>query len=76
MANERITEDPGRQMRLITEDLLSLGRSEAGGWTKAQLALLGVPWPPVTGWKKTVLGKQITAAAAAAFVAGKNLPPA
>lgn len=23
----------------------------AGGWTKAQLAQWGVPWPPPKGWK-------------------------
>lgn len=27
-------------------------RTTAGGWTKAQLAEWGVPWPPPRGWKK------------------------
>jgi hypothetical protein len=62
-------------MPLITEELLALGRSDAGGWSKAQLAVLGVPWPPVTGWKKTVLGRRITDDAAAAFIAGKKVTP-
>lgn len=28
-----------------------------GGWTKADLASLGVPWPPPHGWKKKLLTK-------------------
>jgi predicted RNA polymerase sigma factor len=27
-------------------------RTPKGGWTKAQLAEWGVPWPPPRGWKK------------------------
>ena len=26
-----------------------------GGYTKAQLASLGVPWPPPKGWKKKLI---------------------
>jgi hypothetical protein len=58
----------------ITEDLLSRGRSAAGGWTRAQLELIGVPWPPVAGWKVTVLGGDLTDAEAASFIAGKGAP--
>lgn len=28
-----------------------------GGWTKADLASLGVPWPPPKGWRKRLEGK-------------------
>jgi hypothetical protein len=31
-------------------------RTPAGGWTKAQLAEWGVPWPPTKGWKERLLG--------------------
>ena len=61
-------------MPFVTEELLALGRSDAGGWTRAQLAVLGVPWPPVTGWKKTVLSKPIAHEAAVAFIEGKKAP--
>ena len=27
-------------------------RTPAGGWTKAQLAQWGVPWPPSKGWRQ------------------------
>lgn len=33
------------------QDILD-GRSERGGWTRAQLAEWGVPWPPPKGWRK------------------------
>lgn len=33
-------------------------KSSNGGWSKAQLALLGVPWPPVKGWKEQIQPSQ------------------
>jgi hypothetical protein len=44
----------------IGEALLLQGRTLEGGWTKAQFKILGVPWPPRKGWKKSVIGKAIT----------------
>lgn len=64
--------DPPRgslRMTLITEALLHAGCSVAGGWKKAQLALIGVPWPPPAGWKARVIGLEISDEAAARFVA-------
>jgi hypothetical protein len=55
-------------MQPITEEFIALGRSAAGGWTRVQLAALGVPWPPLKGWKATVLGKSISDGEAAAFL--------
>lgn len=43
----------------VTEDLLKKGMSSKGGWKKAQFALIGIDWPPATGWKAKVLGKSI-----------------
>jgi hypothetical protein len=31
---------------------IEAAKSERGGWTRAQLAAWGVPWPPPKGWKK------------------------
>jgi hypothetical protein len=59
-------------MVTITDDLIESGKSVAGGYSKAQLVLLGVAWPPVTGWKKQIIGSQITSDAAARFVAGRG----
>jgi hypothetical protein len=36
----------------LTEDKIEAGRSPKGGWTRAQLASWGVPWPPPHGWRK------------------------
>lgn len=42
---------------VITEGIIQRGQSERGGWTKQQLAILGIRWPPPKGWKKKVVGK-------------------
>jgi len=34
----------------VTKDFIHAGKTEKGGWTSAQLALLGVKWPPHKGW--------------------------
>lgn len=44
----------------ITEELITAGTSERGGFSKRQLALLGVDWPPVSGWKKAIIGRSIS----------------
>ncbi len=41
-------------MRLTEEEIISK-MTEAGGFTKAQLAKWGVPWPPPKGWKQRLL---------------------
>jgi hypothetical protein len=37
--------------RQITTAEIEAARTPNGGWTKAQLAKWGVPWPPPKGWK-------------------------
>jgi hypothetical protein len=59
-------------MVTITDELIESGKSAAGGYSKAQLAALGVAWPPISGWKSQIIGKQITSDAAARFVAGRG----
>jgi hypothetical protein len=44
----------------ITEAFLEKIASGEGGWNRPQLALLGVAWPPVKGWKQTLLGRKIS----------------
>jgi hypothetical protein len=53
---------------VITDDLIKQGMSTGGGWSRAQLALIGVEWPPKTGWKIRVIGDRISAAAARRFL--------
>ena len=35
-----------------TAEEIAQARTKRGGWTRAQLAQWGVPWPPPKGWKK------------------------
>jgi hypothetical protein len=52
----------------ITDQLIDAGESERGGWSKAQLTILGVAWPPQTGWKDRVRGRIISQSEAERFV--------
>lgn len=38
-----------------TKEEIEAARTPQGGYTKAQLAAWGVPWPPPKGWKQTLL---------------------
>lgn len=40
----------------MTAAEIEAARTPAGGWTKAQLAEWGVPWPPPKGWKRALIG--------------------
>lgn len=33
---------------------VAAAQTERGGWTRAQLAEWGVPWPPPQGWRKAL----------------------
>lgn len=35
-------------------DQVLAAQSDRGGWTKAQLAEWGVPWPPPKGWRRAL----------------------
>jgi len=57
----------------ITKALLDAGRSNRKGWNRSQLAILGVPWPPPSGWKNRVSGKTISATDAKRFLALRGI---
>ena len=52
----------------ITAELLERGKSDRGGWTREQLHIVGVDWPPRPGWQSKVVGKQISGDHACRFV--------
>lgn len=54
----------------VTEDLIEAARSPRGGWTRAGLALLGVPWPPPKGWRRRLPGRRIPRADAERLLRG------
>lgn len=41
-------------MRSITEAEFEAAMSSLGGYSKEQLAIIGVPWPPPTAWKSRI----------------------
>ncbi|MCB9616107.1 MAG: hypothetical protein H6722_27030 [Sandaracinus sp.] len=59
----------------VTKELIEAGRSDAGGWTREQLALIGVSWPPPKDWKRAAIGKQITEGSASRFIAIRSERP-
>lgn len=66
-SKEREPAPPG--MVRVTREFLNGGKSARGGWSRKQLALLGVPWPLVQGWKERVIGSLVTSDRAKKFVA-------
>lgn len=57
---------------IVTNELIIQGMSGNGGWNRAQLELLGIPWPPVQGWKRRAIGTVIPDADADLFLALKG----
>lgn len=44
----------------ITAAWLRQCSSPAGGWTRRQLAALGISWPPPKGWKRSLIGRPLS----------------
>lgn len=47
-------------MFTVTEEWITRYASDKGGWTRQQLKLLGVDWPPIRGWKYRCVGLKIS----------------
>ena len=45
---------------IVSRDWIYLHCTNNGAWTQAQLAILGVSWPPEAGWIDRVVGKPIS----------------
>lgn len=43
----------------ISPSMLASAKTEAGGYTRAQLEVLGVTWPPTKGWPSALIGKEV-----------------
>lgn len=52
---------------IVTDEWLKRWMTQRGGYTKEQLRLIGVEWPPTKGWKDLVIGACISESAAAEF---------
>jgi len=58
LPNEEISQSNDRIV--LTHELIESARTPNGGFTKSQLAAIGVPWPRPTDWIEQVIGKEIT----------------
>jgi len=52
----------------ITAEWIHAHKTPRGAWTRKQLAVLGVEWPPERGWISRVEGHTITEEQRVAFV--------
>jgi hypothetical protein len=52
----------------ITRELLNAGRGADGTYTRAQLEVLGVEWPPPRGWRSSVVGRRVPVEVAEEFL--------
>lgn len=44
----------------LTRKMIDDGKSDNGAWSAKQLAILGVPWPPLRGWPERIIGTEIS----------------
>lgn len=44
----------------VTEDWITRNATKKGGYKASQLKLIGVSWPPISGWKRRASGRLIT----------------
>lgn len=58
----------------LSEEMIRAGSLTGGALKKAQLALLGVKWPPRKGWIQRLVGKEIDAETYRRFLALKGAP--
>ena len=56
----------------ITREILEAAKSDLGGYSDAQFALVGIFRPIPKGWRKQVVAKEFPDADVAQFVALKN----
>lgn len=54
-------------MITVDKKFIMKHRTARGAWTRAQLNIIGVSWPPAQGWIARVAGKQITESEAEEF---------
>lgn len=52
---------------VLTEDVIETARTPNGGFTKSQLAAIGIGWPPPDDWIKNMVGTKITPSQLADF---------
>lgn len=59
-------------MRQLTEEDVLMAMSSNGGWSAAQLKLIGVEWPPEKGWKTRAVGAEFDQSTIESFIGLKD----
>lgn len=57
---------------IITPEILETAKTKAGGYTRAQLAIIGIDWPPPKGWAKQLHGQELDKELIDQFIAAKE----
>jgi hypothetical protein len=58
---------------IITKEYLNKHKTNKGAYTRKQLEILGIGWPPSKKWERLVLDKEITFDEATLFEKAKNI---
>jgi hypothetical protein len=45
---------------IVTKDWIMQHRTDSGSWTRSQLNILDVRWPPAHGWIERSIGKELS----------------
>lgn len=66
------------QLVTLTRELIIAARTPRGAWTRKQLEVFDIAWPPKHGWLRRLIGTTVSAHAYEKFAAlggSKNPPP-
>lgn len=69
-----LDDEMDRRNFVVTREWIDKGMSYRGGWSMAQLAIIGVDWPPQKGWKNRAIGRKISRGDARRFLSLKEIP--
>ncbi len=59
---QKANETMETRMVTLNRELIQLAATRNGGFTRAQLEVFGIPWPPPRGWKLRLVGQLVTRA--------------
>lgn len=57
----------------ITSELLASAKTPAGGYTRAQMDVFGVGWPPPKGWPRFLIGRVVERDVFDRFLQARNV---
>lgn len=67
-----LMQDADSEFVVLTAEIFNLAVSSNGGFSRAQLALLGITFPPPKGWKQQVVGTRAPRKVIEEFVSLKD----